>query len=67
MPAGQNSNVEAIGAQSLPRGYGLLSFDLVLFTANDMNRSMIYASVAAWINAVSVNCRNRFTFECSIS
>ncbi len=41
MPAGQNSNIEAIGAQTLPRGYSLLAFDLVLFAADDVERNGI--------------------------
>ncbi len=38
MPAGHNSDVEAMGAQTLPRGYSLLAFDLVLFAADDVER-----------------------------
>ena len=38
MPAGQNSNVEAMGGQTLPRDHGLLAFDLVLFAADDVER-----------------------------
>ena len=41
MPAWQNSNVKAIGAQTLPRGDSLLAFDLVLFAADDVERNDI--------------------------
>ena len=38
MSAGQNSNVEAVSAQTLPRGYSLLAFNLILFAADNMER-----------------------------
>ncbi len=41
MPARQNSDIETIGAQTLPRGYSLLAFDLVLFAADDVERNGI--------------------------
>ena len=42
MPAGQNSGVEAMGAQTLPRGYNLPPFDLIVFAANDVERHDIF-------------------------
>ena len=41
MPTGQNTDVEAKAPQALPRGDSLLSFDLVLFAANDVERNGI--------------------------
>ena len=41
MPAWQNSDVEAMGAQALPRGYSLPPFEWVLFAANDVERNGI--------------------------
>ncbi len=38
MAAGQDSDVEAIAAQTLPRDHGLLAFDLILFAADDVER-----------------------------